>query len=270
MKQGFKHDEKCSNAEEPNCNCACHGVLHGTKINHIKHKNQHDIFESGFLNIKDLNVNIAKQHSENEFKKHNKNLNILIPNFNKNYLALQQSINKNSLNIEREKMPVIEPEDIIKFDEDLKNGRIDIFKPYAREYIDKMMQYPEFFKSKRERDFWLQAGLKDNDLFDDIIPVITIKFPAKDLKPLQSQIWLDLITKKLIQHGIPTQTSRLINTSIITSKDGYILDGHHRWSQVMLTNPKLEMKVLYMPFTVEDLLLITKSYSIAIERKTKK
>ena len=28
---GFKHDEKCAAAQEKNCNCACHGELHGNK-----------------------------------------------------------------------------------------------------------------------------------------------------------------------------------------------------------------------------------------------
>ena len=68
---------------------------------------------------------------------------------------------------------------------------------------------------------------------------------ARNLLPLQSEIWFNKLIKYTIQYGVPKFNSQVTKTTIIVSKDFYILDGHHRWGQVMLADPSIKMNVLY-------------------------
>jgi hypothetical protein len=79
--------------------------------------------------------------------------------------------------------------------------------------------------------------------------------PAKDLTPTQQDIdmekslgdqminkWDDKATLSALQDPVmmPSPGGKI---PILTYNNKYILDGHHRWSQVMMTNPGAKMKV---------------------------
>ena len=94
--------------------------------------------------------------------------------------------------------------------------------------------------------------------------------PAKKLIPTQSQIWLEKIVNNIIESGIPTSNSPVANATIIVSKEGYILDGHHRYGQAMIGNPDLKMRCLKVPIDIKLLLKIGRSYGNAIGREQKR
>lgn len=73
---------------------------------------------------------------------------------------------------------------------------------------------------------------------------------AKTLKPLQSAIESDRVDQMK-----PGQTKE---KPMIISKDNYILDGHHRWYQAMMSDEKLHVIRVSVP--MKELLKITKTY----------
>ena len=84
------------------------------------------------------------------------------------------------------------------------------------------------------------------------------------LIPTQSQIWLENIIPNIIKFGIPTDSSSIAKAVIIVSKEGYILDGHHRFGQAIIANPSLKMSSLYIPLKIDLLLAMGRSYGNAV------
>ena len=79
---------------------------------------------------------------------------------------------------------------------------------------------------------------------------------AKDLTPTQKDIDFDKsFGDQMVNKWDPPATAAALNTGVIrlpspggaipvlTYNNEYILDGHHRWSQVMMTNPDGKMAV---------------------------
>lgn len=224
------------------------------------HKKKHN------YNIETAKLPVARAYAERKFREHNRNLDNTLPDFDSNYLLTQKYCQEYAKNIPRDKMPVIEPSDMPEFDSKLEGGYIDIFKPYAMKHP----HFPKTFKSQKAREGWVLLGQQDGNPTDDVIEAEILRVPAKDLKPLQSQIWLDKIIKDTLKFGKPHRGSTVTNTTIIMSKEGYILDGHHRWGQVMLADPNLKMKVLQVPMDIDTLLKVGKSYGEAVGNKPKK
>ena len=78
------------------------------------------------INCATASLKKARVYSEAEFLKIHKSLNKVIPNFDRNYILLQDRC-LNALNIPRSQMPVIEPVDMAKFHRKIKKGHIDDF-----------------------------------------------------------------------------------------------------------------------------------------------
>jgi len=89
----------------------------------------------------------------------------------------------------------------------------------------------------------LNMGRRDKNLQDEIIKYSTPQLNVKDLKPTQSQIGLaDSIGFIAFKdpNGAKSSLSGASNFgggAILTADNKYILDGHHRWSQVFMINP---------------------------------
>jgi hypothetical protein len=77
------------------------------------------------------------------------------------------------------------------------------------------------------------------------------------------------LVNNIIKFGKPGPGSPILNQTIITSKEGYILDGHHRFGQAMLADPDLKLKVLHIPLPISLLLKIGRSYGGAIGNRPK-
>jgi hypothetical protein len=218
------------------------------------------------LNVAVVPLDKAIRYSQDIVSKSKKDmdLNKFLPDFEKNYSRLQKMY-KAALDVKRINMPVIEPDDIKKFEERLNKGQVDIFRPFAL----KKAVFPKKFTQKLKGEQWVKLGEKDGNPNDDKVDAKIEKVPAKNLMPIQSQLWLEKLIGSMIKFGRPKQGSPITDTTIIASKEGYILDGHHRHGQAMLYDPDLKMKVLRVPLDVKTLLKMGRSYGTAIGNRQK-
>jgi hypothetical protein len=215
------------------------------------------------LNVAKVSLDKARAYAEKIFGS-KEELNEVIPNFDRNYKRLQDLYKKEALGVSRIKMPVIEPKDMKKFDDRLSKGQIDIFRPFT---LGKA-KFPINI-DKKEGEKWVKLGEKDGNKDDDKVPAKLAWMSGAKLKPIQNQLWLEKLIGNIKKHGAPKPGSPVLETTIIVSKEGYILDGHHRHGQIMLVNPSLKMKALHIPLDIDTLLKMGRSYGAAIGNKPK-
>jgi len=84
------------------------------------------------------------------------------------------------------------------------------------------------------------------------------------LLPTQSQIWLDKLLRGVLQDGPLKAGDQRLDLTIIVSKEGYILDGHHRWASALITDPSLGIKALKVPLPIRELLPIAREYGKSV------
>ena len=222
--------------------------------------------EGGYkYNVAKLPLQTARAYAQQAFAKAGQDLDHVIPDFDKNYKNLQ-SATKSAFNVPRIDMPVIEPEDMKTFTGHLAKGHIDIFKPHKN--VKLARRFPKdlnMFKGKE----WITLGTQDGKIEDDVIKGKWTKIPAVKLKPTQSQIWLEKLVENVIKYGVPKDGSPLTKATVISSEEGYILDGHHRYGQAMLAAPNLKLSALWIPLDIKTLLKMGRSYGNAIGNQQK-
>lgn len=218
------------------------------------------------LNVATTPLEAARRYAETQFKRNGKSLDEVIPDFDSNYLALQKKLRR-ALNIPRIEMPVIEPSDMGKFLQRLKSGSVDIFKPYMKG--SKLFAPKSFPHQGVTGAEYVELGFQDGSADDDKIPARMGSKPANQLIPTQSQIWLEKLVENIARFGVPSSSSPIAKATIIVSKEGYILDGHHRFGQAMLANPTLKLSALLVPIDIKTLLKIGRSYGEAIGNRVK-
>jgi len=206
----------------------------------------------------------AKSFAEDAFSEADKSLEEVWPDFDHNYKLLQQKLNK-AKNIPRILMPVIEPGDMTDFSKSLNEGSINIFRPWAKGELF----VPERFRSKSEGEEWIELGFLDGKEGDDTVRAKKGKKDVKSLIPTQSEIWFDKIVASTVKFGAVSSGSPVLNKTVIVSKEGYILDGHHRFASALLSDPSLALSALLIPMGIDLLLKIGKSYGEAIGNKPK-
>lgn len=191
----------------------------------------------------------------------------VIPDFDANYMMLQRKL-KRALNIPRIQMPVIEPEDMQEFSKRLKEGYIDLFAPYAKGAFQGV---PAAWgpMDKEEGEEWVQLGVMDGDPNDDKIMAKLTKVKARSLLPTQNEIWLDKLVINIAKFGVPSEGAFITQQTLIASLEGYILDGHHRFGQVMLVDPSIGMKTLKIGLDIDQLLEVGRAFGAAIGRQPK-
>lgn len=225
----------------------------------------HEVSEGGFkYNACTVPLAKAREYTEQVFRKAGKDLSKEIPNFDANYADLQKRCKK-AKNIPRVEMPVIEPSDMDAFHKALTSGKLDIFKPWTK---GKLFT-PKNLKGDADGDEWVSLGLKDGNKSDDVVRAKWTSVSANRLLPTQSQIWLDKMASLMAKYGVPQAGSPITKATLIVSKEGYILDGHHRFGQAILGNPKLKMRALVIPLPINLLLKIGRSYGNAIGNQQK-
>lgn len=212
--------------------------------------------EGGYsINVATTQLSDARDFARRKFRQADKSLDSVLPDFDSNYEWLQDKLGK-ALGVPRIQMPVIEPDQMDDFDRALERGRVDLFKPYARGQL----VAPDSFDSRDEAEEWIRLGVKDGDPRDDVVDGKRTTVPASELLPTQDQIWLEKLVNNVIKFGKPYSGSPVLKQTIIVSRDGYITDGHHRFGQVMLADPDLEMDALYIPMGIDRLLDISRSF----------
>lgn len=116
----------------------------------------------------------------------------------------------------------------------------------------------------------LNMGQKDLNTDDEKVPVSTKQLSAKGLEPTQSQIGLkDSIGFLAFKSpdGAKASLGGAANFGggmILTANGKYILDGHHRWSQVYMLNPDATIPALDLTLNVKDEREMLKVIQLAI------
>ena len=207
--------------------------------------------EGGFkLNVATIPVDEAYAYAKGEFEKRGKRMEDYIPHFYESYESLQESC-KNAIDVPRIEMPVIDPEQLNLFQKSLMAGQLDVNRPYAKGRTELYSPKDLFGDTERAMQY-LYLGLQDGIITDDVVEAQIVRNSVGLLRPTQSQIWLEKLIRNIIQFGNPqedgsgaySQDSMIVDKTLAISSDGYILDGHHRYGQVVLVNPGLRMRTL--------------------------
>jgi hypothetical protein len=215
------------------------------------------------MNAADISLDAARAYAEDQFAKSGQELDVVLPDFDRNFMLLKRKLGK-ALNVPRMAMPVIEPEDMDLFNKRLSEGSIDIFAPYARGKL-----YAPRSLSRSEGEEWVTLGFADDKPNDDKLRGTVGSTPVKNLYPTQSQIWFDKLIQNILKYGPVSSGSPVLTKTIIVSRDGYILDGHHRFGQAILCDPSLSIRSLTVPLDIDMLLKVGKTYGEAIGNKPK-
>jgi hypothetical protein len=219
------------------------------------------------LNVADTPLEKARAYAASVFEQAGKKLDDVLPDFDANYRKLQAAVRK-APDIPRIQMPVIEPDDMADFHRRLTQGRLDIFKPHAGG-VAHFMGANWHKMSPKEGEQWVTLGVKDGKKKDDVVRAKWTKIEGGKLLPTQAQIWLNKVVTNIAKFGVPKPGSQVTNVTIIVSKEGYILDGHHRYGQVVLADPSVALKALKIPLDIKTLLKVGRSYGGAVGNSPK-
>jgi hypothetical protein len=219
----------------------------------------------GKLELVKTDLNKAKEFASSQFTKNNKTLEDQIPNFDKNYKFAQKQAGTGKT--QRKDMPVIDDKDVKDFQNRLKQGNIDLSKPFSK--YTGSNPFPEGLKGEMAKK-WLNNGLKVNDgkHKDDVVKVNNVKVAVKDLHPIQKQIYFDKSLDAIASFGAEGTRDFLTNKSFfITSADNYIIDGHHRFLSGVLIDPNMKVNTVQIDLPIAKLLPMTLAYGDAVGNK---
>jgi len=99
------------------------------------------------------------------------------------------------------------------------------------------------------------TGNKDGDPVDDAFKAETVDIPVQKLKPTQKEIGIPDSLEYPLKKNPEAIRGLLSNTPFVVIKNGksdpiitlngsYVLDGHHRWSQVYAINPDAKITAI--------------------------
>lgn len=218
---------------------------------------------SGKLELVKITFEEAKEFMEKEYKKYDRDFSE-ITNFKKNFDYTQKLAGKGKT--KRKDMPVIDNDDVDNFKRRLEKGTLDIKAPWAESTL-KGKPFPEGLSGYAAQDF-LERGLNDGSKNDDVVNVRIEQKKIKDLKPIQKQIYFDKALGLTAKGGKKATIDFLTKKSFfVTSKDNFIIDGHHRWLSGNILDPEMVVNCLDIDLDLKKLLPLSLSYGDAIGNK---
>lgn len=113
------------------------------------------------------------------------------------------------------------------------------------DYVSKLQQYANDSKVMAV----LKAGSTDGQPNDEKFTVASATIPVKDLKPTQNEIGAQESLLNILTNPYGSLDSFLNGTPdvggpIITYNGEFVVDGHHRWSQVYAANPDAKIPAI--------------------------
>lgn len=165
----------------------------------------------------------------------------------------------------RADMPVIDDKDVRDFQMKLKNGLIDLKDPFS-DRTDPSDPFPQGLTDKSATQF-MSNGLRDKEKPDDQVQTQIKMIAAKDLVPIQQQVYLDKSVKSIAKFGVESSKQFLNSTVLITSADNRIIDGHHRFLSALIIDPDIKLKCLVVNLEIKVLLPLAQAYGDAIGNK---
>lgn len=115
--------------------------------------------------------------------------------------------------------------------------------------------------------------IKEFGVVDAIKPsAANTDIPVTQLRPTQSEIdW-----KKSLSYGLGQDCSYFfkdpvkLGSPVLTYKDKYIIDGHHRWSQIFMFNPRAKASCINFDYDQGSVLDVLKDFQGAVLATTGK
>ena len=216
----------------------------------------------GKLEVDSIKPEQAREYAEEKFKAAGRSVEEELPDLSENFRRVQKLTKLGKT--QRKDMPVIEMKDVRDLQNRLKNGRLDVEPPRAKE--NKGNPFPEGL-SGADAKKWLEYGIKDGVKADDITKVEMRQIPVGRLKPIQRQIYYDKSMDATAKFGAKGTEKFLKSQILIASADNFIIDGHHRWLSGNLIDPQMKLPVLVIHLPISKLLPLTLSYGDAIGNK---
>lgn len=147
-------------------------------------------------------------------------------------------------------------------DEALENEFEQAVKGDYESFVSKL----KFWAGNDKIINFLKSGLTDGDKADDKFTATPMSIPAANLIPTQNEIDLSKSLGYSLKN--PGQVKEFLTGSnitiggapVLTFNGKYIIDGHHRWSQIYCVNPKATLNCLNLQksgLSPEDMLKAT-------------
>ena len=165
----------------------------------------------------------------------------------------------------RADMPVIDDKDVKDFQAKLKLGYIDLADPFS-DRTDNANPFPTGLSGKEATQF-MSNGLYDKVKPDDKTNVSEKSIAAKELIPIQQQVYLDKCIGSIVKFGIEGTLKFFNSTTLITSSDNRIIDGHHRFLSALIIDPNIRLRCLVIDLPIVELLPLATAYGDAIGNK---
>lgn len=217
----------------------------------------------GKLEMDRIDLGTARAFAEAVFEANKRSLDTSLPNFDQNFLLAQQrtAIGKTR----RRDMPVINDNQVREFQKRLKDGHLDIYTPLSP-FTEPENPWPQGLSGEQAAEF-IRRGLDDKNLQDDKVGVSSVRVAAKDLRPIQRQIYFDKSIGAVAKFGIAATKQFLQKSMMIMSSDQFIIDGHHRWTSALLVDPNLRVPGIKIDLPISKLLPVSLAYGDAIGNK---
>ena len=161
----------------------------------------------------------------------------------------------------RKDMPVIDDKDVKDFQMHLKDGFIDLTDPWS-DRTDPSDPFPQGLNDKEAAKF-MSNGIRDKFKPDDVVKTQLKLVAAKDLIPIQAQVYVDKSVGSMAKFGIESSKKFLESTILVISSDYRIIDGHHRFLSALLLDPNMKLKCLEVDLPIKILLPLARAYSDA-------
>lgn len=220
--------------------------------------------KAGKYEIASTDLSTARAHAEKVLTGAGRSIDDELPDFDQHYRFAQRRAKMGWT--ERREMPVITSRDVREFQQRLKDGKIDITKPFSPT-TNPRDPFPEGLRGQQAKDF-LERGLKDGDKDDDVVSVKNSRVQLMNLKPIQQQIYVDESVDMIVRNGRKGAIDFLTKKSyFICSSDLYIIDGHHRFLAGLLIDPSLRVQCVLIDLPISKLLPMAVAYGDAIGNK---
>jgi hypothetical protein len=161
----------------------------------------------------------------------------------------------------RKDMPVLNQGEVDDLQARLKDGYIDLTKPFAKT-TNPNDRFPQGLHGKKANHF-LDAGRRDGVKPDDKIPAKRVKIPAKQLVPIQGQVYFEKAIRMIINKNVLDNPNYFQEKVAVISGDNRIIDGHHRFLAAVLVDPNIVFNCLMLDLPLNTLLPLTLAYSDA-------
>jgi hypothetical protein len=103
-----------------------------------------------------------------------------------------------------------------------------------------------------------------------VVKVTRDKIPAKDLTPIQDQIYFDKGLGTIAKNGVDGTIKLLNSKTLIVSSDNRIIDGHHRFLSAILLDRNMKLNVIKINLPLIKLLPLAVAYGDSIGNKRNK